>query len=79
MEFAIEKEFELLVKKVIIDEKGNKTEEVDDRVNVAAFMTAIEIAKKEGFIEYVTGLTSEFELAETNMEQEGAMEWLLKY
>lgn len=79
MEFAIEKEFELLVKKVIIDEKGNKTEEVDDRVNVAAFMTAIEIAKKEGFIEYVTGLTSEFELAETIMEQEGAMEWLLKY
>ena len=79
MNFAIEKEFELLVRKVIIDEKGNKTEEVDDRINVALFMTAIEIAKKEGFIEFTTGLTHEFEIAEIIMEQEGAKDLLLQY
>ena len=79
LEFAIEKEFELLVKKVLVDENGNKAEEVDDRINVAAFMTAIEIAKKEGFIEFTTGLTHEFEIAETIMEQEGAMDLLLQY
>ena len=79
MQFAIEKEFELLVRKILVDENNVKCDEVDDKINVAAFMTAIEIAKKEGFLNYTNGLTQEFEVAETIMVRDGGIETLLLY
>ena len=79
MDFAVEKEFVLPVKKIIVDENNQKTDEVDDHVNVAAFMAAIEIAKREGFFGYTSSVSQEFAIAETIIESENGLETLLDY